>query len=325
MRFTASSRNRSRSRPIAASVIFHLRPEARWHDGTPITAKDVVFTILTFKKKAHPLIRISLRDVASARARDAHTVEVRFKGDNRRDLPLIVAQLPIVSKAYYTTHNFEETTLDPPLGSGPYKVGPFKAGTYIVYERVPDYWAKDLPVNRGRWNFDRIRYEYYRDRAAGFEAFSSGTYDLREEFTSKTWATEYDFPAVRDGRVKLLTLPDNTPSGAQGYFLNTRRPALKDPRIRHALDLAFDFEWLNKNVFYGLYKRTASYFENSDMAAAGKPERGRTRASCALSRPVARRGVRGRLRAAGDGWLGQQSRKSACGPCALDRRRAARS
>jgi microcin C transport system substrate-binding protein len=257
--------------PDRAYVLFHLRPEARWHDGTPITAADVAFTIETFKKKAHPLIRITLRDVASVKARDARTVEVRFKGDNRRDLPLIVATLPIISKAYYTAHRFDETTLDPPLGSGPYKVGPFKAGTYIVYERVPDYWAKDLPVNRGRWNFDRIRYEYFRDRAAGFEAFSSGTYDLREEFTSKTWATEYDFPAMRDGRVKLLNLPDNTPSGVQGYFLNTRRPALKDPRVRQALDLAFDFEWLNKNVFYSLYKRTKSYFENSDMAATGKP------------------------------------------------------
>lgn len=257
--------------PDRASAVFHLRSEARWHDGTPLTADDVVFTIETFKTKADPMIRLSLRDVASARARDAHTVEVQFKGDNRRDLPLIVAQLPIISKAYYTTHKFDETTLDPPLGSGPYKVGQFKSGTYIVYDRVPDYWARDLPVNRGRWNFDHIRYEYYRDRAAGFEAFSSGAYDLREEFTSKIWATQYDFPAVRDGRVKLLALPDNTPSGVQGYFLNMRRPALKDPRVRQALDLAFDFEWLNKNVFYGLYERTASYFENSDMAAKGAP------------------------------------------------------
>lgn len=257
--------------PDRTSMVFYLRPEAHWHDGTPITAADVVFTIETFKKKAHPLIRIMLRDVASAKPRDAHTVEVRFKGDNKRDLPLIVATLPIISKAYYKSHKFEETTLDPPLGSGPYKVGAFKSGTFIVYERVPDYWAKDLPVNRGRWNFDQIRYEFYRDRAAGFEAFSSGVYDLREEFTSKTWATEYGFPAARDGRVKLLTLPDNTPSGTQGLFLNTRHAVLKDPRIRHALDLAFDFEWLNKNIFYGLYKRTASYFENSDMAATGKP------------------------------------------------------
>jgi microcin C transport system substrate-binding protein len=260
--------------PDRASVIFHLRPEARWHDGTPITAADVVFTIETFKKKAHPLIRLTLRDFESARARDARTAEIRFKGDNRRDLPLIAATLPIISKAYYSTRKFDETTLEPPLGSGPYKVGPFKSGTYIVYERVRDYWAKDLPVNRGRWNFDQIRYEYYRDRAAGFEAFASGTYDLREEFTSKIWATQYDFPAVKQGSVKLLTLPDNLPSGVQGYFLNTRRPALKDARVRHALDLAFDFEWLNKNMFYSLYTRTASYFENSDMRAKGAPSAG---------------------------------------------------
>lgn len=267
-------------------AVFYLRPEARWHDGAPLTADDAAFTIETFKAKAHPLTRIALRDVASAKALDKHTLEVRFTGDNRRDLPLVVAGLPIISKAYYTKHNFEETTLEPPLGSGPYRVGPFKAGAYIVYERVPGYWAKDLPVNRGRWNFERIRYEYFRDRTAGFEAFTAGAYDLREEFTSKVWATQYDFPAVRDGRVKLLTLPDHTPSGVQGFFLNTRRGKLKDVRVRRALDYAFDFEWLNRNLFYGLYERTVSYFQNSDMAAKGVP----SQAELALLKPY-----RGRL------------------------------
>jgi microcin C transport system substrate-binding protein len=176
-----------------------------------------------------------------------------------RDLPLTVAALPVLSKAYYTKRKFDETTMEPPVGSGPYVIDDFAQGRTITYKRNPDYWAKDLPVNAGRWNFDRIRYEYFRDRTAGMEAFKAGTYDFREEFTSKVWATEYDFPAVRDGRVKKETLPDETPSGTQGFFINTRRDKFKDPRVREALALAFDFEWTNRNLFYGLYDRTESY------------------------------------------------------------------
>lgn len=257
--------------PDRARAVFRLRKEARFHDGTPVTAADVAFTIRAVKEKGHPLYRINLRDVTVQDPKDPYTVEFRFAGESRRDGPLFVAEFPIASAAFYKTHRFDETSLERPLGSGPYKVGAFKPGSYVDYERVPDYWAKDLNVIRGRWNFDRIRYEYYRDRHVGFQAFTAGGYDLREEFTSKTWATEYNFPALKDGRVKRLTLADNTPSGTQGFFINTRRRTLKDPKIRKALDYAFDFGWMNKTIFYGMYERTVSYFQNSDMMAVGLP------------------------------------------------------
>jgi microcin C transport system substrate-binding protein len=253
------------------SVTFHLRPEARFADGSPLTAEDVAFSFETLKTKGHPIFHQMLRDVVKAEAIDAHTVRYTFEGDLARDLPLSVAALPILSKAYYSGHKFDKSTLEPPLGSGPYVVDDFAQGRTIVYRRNPDYWAKDLPVNKGRWNFDKIRYEYFRDRTAGMEAFKAGTYDFREEFTSKVWATEYDFPAIRDGRVKKEVLPDETPSGTQGFFINTRRDKFKDPRVREALGLAFDFEWTNRNMFYGLYDRTESYFENSPMTATGEP------------------------------------------------------
>jgi microcin C transport system substrate-binding protein len=253
------------------SVTFYLRPEAKFADGSPLTADDVVYSFEALKTKGHPIYRQMLEDVVKAEALDPHTVRYTFKSELVRDLPLTVAGLPILSKAYYATHPFDQTTLDPPLGSGPYVVDSLAQGRTITYRRNPDYWAKDLPVNRGRWNFDKIRFEYFRDRTAGMEAFKAGAYDFREEFTSKVWATEYDFPAIRDGRVKKEVLPDETPSGTQGLFLNTRRDALKDPRVRKALDLAFDFEWTNRNVFYGLYTRTVSFFENSPMKAEGTP------------------------------------------------------
>ncbi|MGV1014017.1 MAG: extracellular solute-binding protein, partial [Methyloceanibacter sp.] len=252
------------------SVTFHLRPEAKFADGSALTAEDVAFSFDTLKEKGHPIYRQMLQDVVKAEALDPATVRYSFKGELIRDLPLIVAALPIFSKAYYSAKPFDATTLDPPLGSGPYLVDRMAQGRTIVYRRNPDYWAKDLAVNRGRWNFDRIRFEYFRDRNAGMEAFKAGFYDFREEFTSKVWATEYDFPAIRDGRVNKEVLPDETPSGTQGFFLNTRRDHLKDPRVRKALDLAFDFEWTNRNVFYGLYQRTESFFENSPMKAEGE-------------------------------------------------------
>ena len=203
-----------------------------------------------------------------------------------RDLPLTVATLPIFSKAYYTTRPFEETTLDAPLGSGPYLVDSLAQGRTIVYRRNPDYWAKDLPVNRGRWNFDKIRFEYFRDRTPAMEAFKAGTYDFREEFTAKVWATEYDFPAIRAGKVKKEVLADETPSGTQGFFLNTRREALKDPLVRQALDLAFDFEWSNRNMFYDQYTRTQSFFENSAMKAEGEPSEAERTLMAGLGVPV---------------------------------------
>lgn len=273
--------------PDGASVIFHLRPEARFADGTPLTADDVVFSFDTLKSKGHPIFHQMLQDVVKAEALDPRTVRYSFTGSLVRDLPLTVAALPIFSKAYYASRPFDETTLDPPLGSGPYLVDQVAQGRTIVYRRNPDYWAKDLPVNRGRFNFDKIRFEYFRDRTAGMEAFKAGTYDFREEFTSKVWATEYDFPAIRDGRVKKEVLPDETPSGTQGFFLNTRREQLQDPRVRKALDLAFDFEWTNRNVFYGLYDRTQSFFENSPMKAEGEPSAAERALLAGLGVPVA--------------------------------------
>jgi microcin C transport system substrate-binding protein len=182
-----------------------------------------------------------------------------------------VACLPILSKAYYAKQPFDQSTLDIPLGSGPYKVGRFDVGHFIEFERVKDWWGADLPVARGQSNFDTIRYEYYRDREVAFVGFSAKNYLFREEFTSRTWATRYDFPAFKDGRVKRAVLADDTPSGAQGWFINTRRRQFKDRRLREALIDAFDFEWTNKNIMYGSYERTVSVFQNSPMMAQGKP------------------------------------------------------
>lgn len=253
------------------SVTFKLRPEAKFSDGTPVTAEDVVSSYTLLKEKGHPSIALTLRDVVSAEALDGETVRYTFKGTLTRDLPTIIATMPVLSKAFYATHPFEETSLTPPLGSGPYIIKDFSPGSFISYKRRDDYWAKDLPVNRGRFNFDELRYEYFRDRNIELENLKSGTFDFREEFTSVNWATGYDIAAVKEGRLIKDTLPDERPSGAQGFFINTRRDKFKDARVREALDLAFDFEWSNKKLFYGLYTRTQSFFENSDMKASGKP------------------------------------------------------
>lgn len=250
---------------------FRLRPEARFHDGSPLTAEDVAFSINVLKEKGHPLVSQTLREVESAVAEGPETVVVTFTGNQARDLPLTVAGLPIFSKAYYETRDFEASTLEAPLASGPYKVGRLAPGRFIEYDRVEDYWARDLPVNVGRWNFDTIRYQLYRDRDVAFEGFKAGEQRIREEFTSKHWATGYDFPAMRDGRVIRFTIADETPSGAQGWYINTRREKFADPRVREALALAFDFEWTNKNLFYESYARTHSFFQNSDMMAEGPP------------------------------------------------------
>jgi microcin C transport system substrate-binding protein len=257
--------------PDRSSATFRLRPQAKFADGSPLTAADVAFTFDTLKEKGHPIYRVQLRDVTRAEALDPLTVRYTFTGTETRDLPLVAATLPILSKAYYATREFEQTTLEPPLGSGPYRIGDYKQGAFVSYKRRDDYWAKDLPVNRGRFNFDELRFEYYRDRTAALESFKAGAFDLREEFTARDWATAYDIAAVKEGRMLLFTLPDESPSGAQGFFPNMRRAKLADVRVRQALDLAFDFEWTNKNIFYGLYTRTESFFENSDLKASGQP------------------------------------------------------
>jgi microcin C transport system substrate-binding protein len=250
---------------------FFIRPGARFHNGSPLTALDVAFSLNILKEKGHPLITQSLRDFTGARADDDRSVTASFVPKRARDVPLLVAGLPIFSRTYYATKPFDESTLDVPLGSGPYKVGRFEPGRYIEYERVKDWWGADLPAARGQSNFDIVRFEYYRDRDVGFEGFSAGNYLFREEFTSRFWATRYDFPAVKDGRVKRDEIPDDTPSGAQGWFINTRRQKFADARLREALNDAFDFEWTNKTIMYGAYLRTVSFFQNSDMMAQGKP------------------------------------------------------
>jgi microcin C transport system substrate-binding protein len=250
---------------------FMLRRAARFHDGTALTAADVAFSLNLLKQKGHPIITQQMREFDGAETDGETTVVVRFAENRARDVPLYVATLPIFSRAYYSAHPFDETTYDIPLGSGAYKVGRFESGRYIEFARVKDWWGADLPIMRGSNNFDTVRFEYYRDRDVGFQGFTAKNYLFREEFTSRTWATAYDFPAVKDGRVKREILPDDTPSGAQGWFINTRRAKFKDPRVREALIDAFDFEWTNKNIMYGAYERTHSVFQNSEMMAKGKP------------------------------------------------------
>lgn len=250
---------------------FLLRKEAHFSDGTPLTAKDVAFSIETLRSKGHPTFRLPLRDLDATHAEADDVLVVALKAGHSRDAILFIASLPIFSAAYYGKVAFDEVSLEPPLGSGPYKVGTFAQGKYIAFERDPKYWGKDLPINIGTNNFQRVRYEYYADRKIAFEGFKAGDFTFREEFTSAVWATGYDIPPVRDGRIKKEFLPDATPNGTQGWFFNTRRGKFSDPRVREAIGYAFDFKWTNANIMYGVYQRTVSYFQNSPMAASGAP------------------------------------------------------
>ncbi len=253
------------------SAIFALRPEAVFHDGSPLTAEDVAFSLDILKTEGHPVLRGLLAQVERVEARAPQEFVVTFTGNQSKDLVQSVAALPIFSKAYFEAREFDASTLTPPLGSGLYRVGELAQGRFIEYDRVADHWATDLPVQKGRWNFDTIRLEFYRDRNVRFEGFKAGEQRVNEEFTSRQWATGYDFPAVKDGRVIRMVLPDESPAGGQGWFMNTRREKFSDPRVREAIGLAFDFEWTNKNLFYGLYERNHSYFQSSDMMAFGAP------------------------------------------------------
>jgi microcin C transport system substrate-binding protein len=250
---------------------FTMRPEARFHDGSKLTARDAAFSLTMLKEKGHPIITQQMRDMVKAEAIDDATLVVTFADKRGRDVPLFVAGMPIFSQSYYSAHPFDESSLETPLGSGPYKVGRFEVGRYIEFDRVADWWGADLPVCRGSYNFDTVRFDFYRDRDVAFEGFTGRNYLFREEFTSRIWNTRYDFPAIKDGRVKQEMMLDDTPSGAQGWFLNTRRDKFKDPRVREALGCAFDFEWTNKTIMYGAYVRTVSPFQNSDMMANGPP------------------------------------------------------
>jgi microcin C transport system substrate-binding protein len=258
--------------PDRSWVAFTLRAAARFHDGSPITVEDVMWTFDTLRTKGHPLYRSYYGAVASVEKTGPRTVRFIFKQGENRELPVIVGQLPVLSKAYWAGRDFTRTTLDAPLGSGPYRVESFEPGRSITYRRVPDYWAAALPVNVGRFNFDTIRYDYYRDDTVALEAFKGGAYDIRQwEPSAKNWAKAYDVPAVRDGRIRKEQIPNEVPTGMQGYVFNTRRPIFRDPRVRQALAAAFDFEWSNAHLFYGAYTRTRSYFSNSELASRGLP------------------------------------------------------
>jgi len=261
-----------------AWVAFDLRPEARFHDGSPITAEDVVFSFETLRDLGHPSYRVLLKPVAAVTAEGPGRVRYEFvAGAPRRDLPMLVAGLPVFSKAWYTAHDFTESSLTPPLGNGAYRIGRHEPGAYVIFDRVADYWAADLAVNRGRNNFDHIRIDYFRDRSAQFEGFKAGVFLFNEEFWSKLWATAYtpeNFPALGRGDVVMEVLPDERPAGSQGYWFNLRREKFADVRTRQAIAIAFDFEWSNQRLFYGLYNRTDSFFEGGPMQAEGPPTPG---------------------------------------------------
>jgi microcin C transport system substrate-binding protein len=252
-------------------VAFELRREARWHDGKPVTVEDVIFSLKMLKTKGHPFYRAYYANVAGAEKIGDRKVKFHFSGGENRELPLITGQLPVLPKHYWESRSFEKTTLEPPLGSGPYKIKSFQPGRTITYAWVKDYWGKDLPINRGRHNFDTIRYDYYRDSTVALQAFKAGEYDFRQESSSKDWATAYDVSAVHRGLIKKQLVPNERPTGMQAFIFNIRRPFFQDRRVREAMTYAFDFEWANQNLFYGQYTRTTSYFSNSELASRGLP------------------------------------------------------
>ena len=258
-----------------SSATFVLRPEARFHDGSPITVDDVVFSWETLKDQGRPNHRLYYRQVKRIERPDARTVRFVFDSESPdRELPLLMGLMPILSKSYYETVTFEETTLEPPMGSGPYRIENVEPGRSIVYRRVDDWWGRDLPVNRGHFNFDRIRYDYYRDGEVMMEAFKAGEYDFRREGSAARLATGYDFPAVTEGRVRVERFSHGRPSGMRAFVFNTRREIFADRTVRFALAHAFDFDWINKSLLHGAYVRTQSIFDNSGLASRGVPEGG---------------------------------------------------
>ena len=254
-------------------VDFMLRKEARFHDKTTMTADDVVFSFDTLTQKGDPTYRIIFAPIKSVEKLGVHKVRFHFADQVTREAPLIAGSLPVLSKAYFSKVAFDKTTLEPLLGSGPYKIESVDPGRGIVYKRVADYWAKDLPVNVGQNNFGTIRYEMYRDDNVALEAFKSGQFDFRREYVARNWAKNYDAPAIKDGRIIKRDVADLTPQGMQGFVFNTRGEKLSDRRVREAITLSMDYEWLNKNIFYNAYVRNRSFFGNTDFEAKGTPSK----------------------------------------------------
>ena len=252
-------------------IIFHMRPEAKWHDGQPVTAEDVKWTFETLISKGAPSFRFYYADVDKVEILDPLSVKFVFKTNENRELPLIIGQMAVLPKHYWATRDFAKTSLEAPLGSGPYKLSGFDTGRSVTYTRVADYWGRDLPVNVGHNNFGEIRYEYFRDANVSVEAFKGGAIDFRLENTSKIWATSYDMPEVKNGLIVKEQVGHERPQGMQAFVPNMRRAMFKDARVRQALGYAFDFEWANKNLFYGQYTRSRSFFDNSELAATGLP------------------------------------------------------
>ena len=255
-----------------SSVVFVLRPEARFHDGSAITVEDVAYSWRTLKDVGRPNLQLYYRQVERIERPGPRAVRFVFRaGRQDRELPLIMGLMPILSKSYHAAVPFDETSLTPPLASGPYRVHRVDPGRSLTYRRDPDYWGRHLPVNRGQYNFDRVRYDYYRDGNAMMEAFAAGAYDIRFETSEKRWASAYEFPAAADGRVKLEQLPHGRPSGMFAFAFNTRRPPFTDRAVREALAHAFDFGWVNRTLLHGAYVRTRSVFANSPLASRDLP------------------------------------------------------
>jgi peptide/nickel transport system substrate-binding protein len=252
-------------------VVFHLDPRARFSDGAAITSQDVAFTFSLLKEKGRPQQRAALALVKNVETPDALTVHCDLTGANDRELPMILALMPVLSRAHTDAEHFDEQTLQIPISSGPYVVAEVKPGERLVLKRDPHYWARDLPINRGLYNFDEIRIDYYRDATAMFEAFKAGLYDFRIESDPTRWRTGYDFPALRDGRIIKQSVPNGLPKGMDGFAFNIRRPVFADARTREALAMMFDFEWINANLYGGAYRRSKSYFDDSELASAGRP------------------------------------------------------
>jgi microcin C transport system substrate-binding protein len=258
--------------PDNSWVRFHLRPEARFHDGHPVTAEDVVFSFETLMKDGAPMYRAYYADVSQAVAEDERRVRFDFKHAGNRELPLILGQLAVLPKHWWASRDFTKSGLEPPLGSGPYRIADVQAGRSIRYERVKDWWGKDLPANRGFYNFDAVQIDYYRDNTVALEALKAGQFDYWLETSAKNWATAYDVPAVKNGQLVKEEIANNNPTGMQGFIFNIRRPLFQDRRVREALALLFDFEWTNRQLFNGAYTRTRSYFDNSELASRGLPD-----------------------------------------------------